>query len=110
MALQFYMDVHIRRSITKGLRKKGVDVVTAQEDNSAELSDPELLARATELSRVLFSMDDDLLTEANHRWSGNSRSPIWYYCARHCALPFIVRSTTRSSRVLKSWARKSASF
>ena len=58
MALRFYMDVHIRRSITEGLRKKGVDVVTAQEDNSAELSDPELLARASELSRVLFSMDE----------------------------------------------------
>ena len=58
MALRFYMDVNIRRSITEGLRKKGVDVVTAQEDNSAELSDPELLARASELSRVLFSMDE----------------------------------------------------
>lgn len=70
MALRFYMDVHIRRSITEGLRKKGVDVITAQEDNSAELSDPELLARATELCRVLFSMDDDLLTEATLRQTG----------------------------------------
>ncbi len=70
MALRFYMDVHIRRSITEGLRKKCVDVVTAQEDNCAELTDPELLARASELSRVLFSMDDDLLTEATLRQAG----------------------------------------
>jgi hypothetical protein len=33
------MDVHIRRSITLGLRKSGVDVITAQEDRAAELTD-----------------------------------------------------------------------
>ena len=32
------MDVHIRRSITLGLRKSGVDVITAQEERAAELT------------------------------------------------------------------------
>ncbi len=32
MTIQFYMDVHIRRSITDGLRRIGLDVLTAQED------------------------------------------------------------------------------
>lgn len=71
MTIQFYMDVHIRRSITDGLRRIGLDVLTAQEDGCAELSDPDLLDRATQLGRVLFSMDDDLLTEATRRQNEN---------------------------------------
>ena len=54
-------------AVTDGLRLRGVDVLTAQEDGAAELEDPALLDRATELKRVLFSQDDDLLREANNR-------------------------------------------
>ena len=61
------MDVHVRRAITEGLRLRGVDVITAQEDNSSLLKDPELLDRAWKLQRILFSQDADLLREANRR-------------------------------------------
>jgi ADP-ribosylglycohydrolase len=61
MALQFLMDHHVARAITLGLRLRGVNVLTAYEDGSHEISDPELLDRATDLGRVLFSQDDDLL-------------------------------------------------
>jgi predicted nuclease of predicted toxin-antitoxin system len=61
------MDVHVRRAVTEGLRQRGVDVVTAQEDGSATLDDPQLLDRAGRLGRVLFSQDEDLLSEAARR-------------------------------------------
>lgn len=61
------MDVHVRWAITDGLRRRGVDVLTAQEDGSARLEDSELLDRATALGRVLFSQDKDLLREAKRR-------------------------------------------
>ncbi len=67
MAIDFYMDHHVPRSITVGLRLRGVDILTAWEDNASELDDSALLDRATELNRVLFSQDDDLLTEATNR-------------------------------------------
>ncbi|HWQ34537.1 MAG TPA: DUF5615 family PIN-like protein [Blastocatellia bacterium] len=67
MSIRIYMDVHVRRAVTEGLRLRGVDVLTAQEDGAAELPDPELLDRATELGRVLFTQDDDLLREARRR-------------------------------------------
>ena len=51
----------VRRAITAGLRLRGIDVVTAQEDGASELPDPELLDRATALSGLLFTQDDDLL-------------------------------------------------
>ena len=67
MNVKFYMDVHIKRAVTNGLRLRGVDVLTAQDDGTTELEDDLLLERATELNRVLFSQDDDLLREANKR-------------------------------------------
>ncbi len=51
------MDVHVPRSITDQLLRRGLDVITAFEDGSAELEDAELLDRATGLGRVLFTQD-----------------------------------------------------
>ena len=67
MAIRFYMDHHAPRAITAGLRLRGVDVLTTQEDRTQKVSDAELLDRATLLSRVLFSFDEDLLVEATNR-------------------------------------------
>lgn len=64
MSIKLYMDVHVRRAVTVGLRLRGVGVVTAQEDNAERMLDDELLRRASELDRVLFSQDDDLLSVA----------------------------------------------
>ncbi len=63
MSLALYMDVHIPRVITLALRMRGVDIVTAQEDGRENQSDAELLERATELGRVVFTFDDDFLRE-----------------------------------------------
>ncbi len=58
------MDVHVLLPITRGLRRRGVDVLTAREDQTTRLLDPELLRRARELGRILFSQDEDLIAEA----------------------------------------------
>jgi len=73
MSTGLYMDVHVRRSVTVGLRLRGVDVLTAQEDDAGELDDARLLDRATELGRVLFTQDDDLLREAARRQETGER-------------------------------------
>lgn len=67
MPITFYMDAHIPRAITIELRIRKVDVLTAQEDGADILPDPELLDRATQLNRVLFTFDDDFLGEAVKR-------------------------------------------
>jgi predicted nuclease of predicted toxin-antitoxin system len=59
------MDQHIPRAITVGLRLRGIDVITAFEDKASEMNDSELLNRASELGRVLFTQDNDLLAEAS---------------------------------------------
>ncbi|MBL8191903.1 MAG: DUF5615 family PIN-like protein [Acidobacteria bacterium] len=67
MGVNLYFDVHVPYAITFGLRLRGVDVLTSQEDGTRELDDDLLLDRATELGRVLFSQDKDLLREAQKR-------------------------------------------
>lgn len=55
------MDEHVPGAITRGLRLRGVDCLTAQEDGRAGLPDPALLHRCTELRRVLYTNDVDFL-------------------------------------------------
>lgn len=57
MAIALYMDVHVHAAITEQLRRRGVDVLTAQEDGSDQLPDDELLKRSTSLSRIMFTND-----------------------------------------------------
>ena len=67
MAVALYMDQHVPRAITVGLRLRGADVLTAYEDGESELDDSALLDRAGGSGRVLFTQDDDLLVEATRR-------------------------------------------
>jgi hypothetical protein len=67
MRVPLYFDVHVPYAITFGLRLRGIDVLTSQEDGTREVDDDILLDRATALGRVLFSQDKDLLREAQKR-------------------------------------------
>lgn len=67
------MDVHVPYAITIGLRLRGVDVITAQEDGSRKLEDSDLLNRVTTLGRIMFTRDDDLIWEAAHRQKRGER-------------------------------------
>jgi hypothetical protein len=71
MTIAFYMDQHVPRAITAGLMRRGVEVLTAFQDDASEMEDSKLLDRAGELGRVLFTRDDDLLAEATRRQQGD---------------------------------------
>ena len=43
MTIALDMDEHVRRAVTLGLRLRGVDVLTVQEDNRIATPDPILL-------------------------------------------------------------------
>src|SRR3990170_5772261 len=57
MGVTLYMDVHVPGPITAQLRRRGVDVLTAQEDGHDAVPDEQVLARATALGRLLFTHD-----------------------------------------------------
>ena len=69
------MDENVHGAITRGLRQRGIDVLTVQEDDRSGILDPAVLDRATALNRILFSQDDDLLAEANKRQAAGESFP-----------------------------------
>ena len=73
MSVALYMDEHVPSDITRGLRERGVDTLTVQEDGREGDADPQLLDRATELERVVFTRDTDFLKEASRRQAGGER-------------------------------------
>jgi predicted nuclease of predicted toxin-antitoxin system len=95
MPILLYMDVHVPRAITLGLRMRKVDVLTAQEDGADRLSYPELLDQATMKHRVLFTFDDDLLIEAARRQQKKTISLVELFMHIHYA--FLLAS------VYKTW-------
>jgi hypothetical protein len=73
------MDHHVHIAVTEGLQRRGVDVVTAYEDGAAQMNDAELFTRATELERVLFSQDRDMLVLAEEWLQEGSGFAGWVY-------------------------------
>jgi len=72
MAVSFYMDVHVPFSITDQLRRRDVDVLTAQDDVRDEAPDDELLEHATSLGRIVFTQDIRFRVLAEH-WQRTDR-------------------------------------
>ena len=61
MTVAFYFDEHIDPAIADGLRSRGVDVLTVQEDGRIRATDKAVYARARELGRVVFTSDADYI-------------------------------------------------
>jgi hypothetical protein len=68
MTLAFYMDVNIPFAITAGLRRRGIDALTSQEDGTRSQLDEFLLQRATDLARVMISPHDSDVLKIARRW------------------------------------------
>lgn len=72
MPLAYYFDQHVPAAITRALRLRGVDVLTAYEDGTEQWEDEDLLLRAIALEKVLFTQDEDLLV-LSHRYQAEGR-------------------------------------
>lgn len=59
--IKFYTDEHVARAVVKGLRNRGVDVITAHEAGNLEADDEVHLDYARREGRVLFTQDADFL-------------------------------------------------
>ena len=59
MAIKFYTDEHVHPGIAKALRKRGIDVLTAQQAGMLDVDDDEHLQFAASQGRVVFTQDED---------------------------------------------------
>lgn len=67
MTLALYFDENMAHAIAIGLRVRGVDVLTAQEDSRRKTDDSVLLDHAGALGRVMVSFDADMLAIGTQR-------------------------------------------
>jgi hypothetical protein len=73
MTIGLFMDVHIDAAITAQLRRRQVDVLTAQDDGATTLRDDLLLERASQLGRPLVTHDIRLKAMAED-WQQQARA------------------------------------
>ncbi len=59
--IHFYMDEHVPRAVTEGLRRRGVDVLTVQDAGLLSAADRAHIELAAQQGRVLFTQDTDFL-------------------------------------------------
>jgi hypothetical protein len=59
--LRFFMDQHVPRAVSQGLRRRGIDVLTAQDAGRCGLTDAEQLRLATAEGRVVVTFDSDFI-------------------------------------------------
>jgi predicted nuclease of predicted toxin-antitoxin system len=72
VSLRYYFDHHVQGPVAEGLRRRGLEVITAKDDGARQLPDESLLARATELGCVLVTNDEDLVVIAS-AWQATGR-------------------------------------
>lgn len=59
--IRLYMDEHVHKAVTEGLRRRGVDVLRAQDAGMMAASDRMHLDFAAKEGRVIFTQDADFL-------------------------------------------------
>ena len=62
--IRFFLDQHVPAAAAQGLRRRGADVLTAQEADRCGWTDSAQLRLAGEERRVIITFDDDFLTLA----------------------------------------------
>ncbi len=73
--IRYYMDQHYPGPVTQGLRRLGIDVLTAQEAGRCGLPDLDQLAFSTAEERVMVTFDSDYL--ALHQSGLNHAGIAW---------------------------------
>lgn len=58
---KFYADEHVSKAVVRGLRQRGVDVLTVAEAGMRGASDEQHLIRGRMEGRVIFTQDRDFL-------------------------------------------------
>lgn len=99
--IALYMDQHVPASVTEQLCRRGIDVVTVFEDNRAEQGDEEILDRAAQLQRVLFTQDIDFVEITSRRLAqGPSFAGVVYAHQQKATVGQLVTNLELISKVM----------
>jgi predicted nuclease of predicted toxin-antitoxin system len=59
--LRLYTDEHVAKAVVRGLRQRGIDVLSVAAGGMLGAADEEHIERARAEGRVIFTQDDDFL-------------------------------------------------
>ncbi len=101
-AVRFFFDQHIAPAVARGLRRRGVDVLTAQEASRRSLSEPDQLQFAAAEERAIMTCDQDYL--ALHASGVLHAGIVWcratkYTIGQLIQLVFLLHQTTDRDRM-----------
>jgi predicted nuclease of predicted toxin-antitoxin system len=96
--IKFYMDEHVAKAVTEGLRRRGVDVVSVQELGLHAAEDQQHLQRAAQEGRVVVTQDTDFLRL--HAAGVSHRGIV--YASQQTPVPQILRGLMLIHDVLTS--------
>lgn len=94
--VRFYTDEHVSRAVIRGLRNRGIDVLTVHDADMLGASDEDHLALARRENRVLFTQDADFLRIAT---SGVDHAGI-VYASQRTSIGRIIRGLSLIHQVL----------
>ena len=94
----YYTDEHVAKAVARGLRQRGVDVLTVAEANRLGADDEEHLSFALGEGRVVFTQDDDFLRLAS---SGKAHSGI-VYAPQHTPIGKMIQGLMLIYQVLEA--------
>jgi NAD(P)-dependent dehydrogenase (short-subunit alcohol dehydrogenase family) len=96
--LKGYADVHVVYAIVQALRRRGMDVVTAQDRDREEADDAELLAEALADQRVMVTNDADFLAlAADYAARGETFAPIYFWPQQGRSIGEMIRRILREA-------------
>ncbi len=93
-----YADEHVAKAISRGLRQRGVDVLTVVEAEKIGATDDEHMVFALANGRVIFTQDDDFLRLAS---SGKPHAGI-VYAPQHTPIGEIIQTLMLIFQVLSA--------
>ena len=96
--IRYYTDEHVAKAVIRGLRQRGVDVLTTPEAGKLHASDEEHLEFASAEQRVMFTQDDDFLKLVA---LGDSHAGI-VYAPQHTAIGTIIQGLMLIYQVLEA--------
>ena len=96
--VRYYADEHVSRAVVRGLRARGVDVLTVSEASMLSARDACHMALALREGRVIVTQDDDFL---RLHAAGEPHAGI-VYAPRHIPIGDIIRGLTLIHQVLEA--------
>lgn len=100
MALRLYFDECQNARVLAGIRRRGIDVVSAADEGLLGAGDEEHLRRAIELSRVIVTGDQDFLRLAHDLTEAGETFPGLIFVPNDMPIGHAVRGLEIAAMVL----------